>query len=48
VPEPNQSGMRLAQQFGLKEAFGCARMYCGGDPKLPVQSIYGVTSFEFG
>jgi hypothetical protein len=28
--------------------FGCARMYCGADPKLPVQSIYGVTSFEFG
>ncbi|AMN43856.1 GNAT family N-acetyltransferase [Rhodoplanes sp. Z2-YC6860] len=48
VPEPNQTGMRLAQQFGLKEVFGCARMYCGADPKLPVQGIYGVTSFEFG
>jgi GNAT superfamily N-acetyltransferase len=48
VPEPNQAGMRLAEQFGLKEVFGCARMYCGADPKLPVQGIYGVTSFEFG
>jgi GNAT superfamily N-acetyltransferase len=36
------------QQFGLKEVFGCARMYHGADPKLPVQNIYGVTSFEFG
>ena len=48
VPEPNQAGMLIAQQFGLKEVFGCARMYCGGDPKLPVHGIYGVTSFEFG
>lgn len=48
VPEPNEAGMRLARQFGLKEVFGCARMYCGADPKLPVQGIYGVTSFEFG
>jgi len=48
VPEPNQAGMQLARQFGLKEVFGCARMYCGGDPKLPVEGIYGVTSFEFG
>jgi hypothetical protein len=48
VPEPNQAGIQLAQQFGLKEVFGCARMYCGADPKLPLPGIYGVMSFEFG
>jgi hypothetical protein len=48
VPEPNQAGIGLTQQFDLREVFGCARMYCGAAPKLPVQGIYGVTSFEFG
>jgi GNAT superfamily N-acetyltransferase len=48
VPEPNQSGSRLAEKFGLKEVFGCARLYHGRTPDLPVGNIYGVTSFEFG
>ena len=48
VPEPNDSGMRLATEFGLKEIFGCARMYHGPPPSLPIHQIFGVTSFEFG
>ena len=48
VPEPNQAGVALAQRFGLSESFGCARMYHGPDPQLPVGRIFGVTSFEFG
>jgi GNAT superfamily N-acetyltransferase len=48
VPEPNQAGTRLAERFGLKPVFGCARMYHGPAPKLPVENIFGVTSFEFG
>jgi len=48
VPEPNDAGMRLAETFGLKEVFGCARMYRGAAPQLPLRRIYGVTSFEFG
>jgi len=48
VPEPNQAGLDIVAQFGLTESFGCARMYHGPDPRLPVDRIYGVTSFEFG
>lgn len=48
VPEPNEAGLRLAQQFGLFQSFGCARMYHGPAPDLPLDGIFGVTSFEFG
>jgi GNAT superfamily N-acetyltransferase len=48
VPEPNHAGTRLAETFGLKEVFGCARMYHGAAPDLPTGRIFGVTSFEFG
>lgn len=48
IPEPNAAGLALARQFGLQEAFGCARLYLGPDPGLPCERIFGVTSFEFG
>lgn len=48
VPEPNEPGLALAASFGMTESFGCARMYHGPDPGLPVDRIFGVTSFEFG
>ncbi|KAF0225134.1 MAG: GCN5-related [Rhodospirillaceae bacterium] len=48
VPEPNIAGLELAAKFGLRESFGCARMYHGPAPALPLDGIFGVTSFEFG
>ncbi|WP_197538536.1 hypothetical protein [Magnetospirillum gryphiswaldense] len=48
VPEPNGAGLELAAKFGLRESFGCARMYHGPAPALPLDGIFGVTSFEFG
>lgn len=48
VPEPNDAGLALAARLGWTESFGCARMYLGGDPGLPTERIYGITSFEFG
>ena len=48
VPEPNDTGIRLASALGLIEVFGCARMYYGVPPNLPIEQIFGVTSFEFG
>ena len=48
VPEPNGPGLALAERFSLTESFGCARMVHGEDPVLPVERIFGVTSFEFG
>lgn len=48
VPEVNLAGVELVHARGLVESFGCARMYHGPDPALPVDRIFGVTSFEFG
>lgn len=48
VPEPNAAGLQIALDLGMTESFGCARMYHGADPHLPVDRIFGVTSFEFG
>lgn len=48
VPESNPAGLALARDFGLQESFRCARLYHGGIPRLPVERIFGVTSFEFG
>ena len=48
VPEANRAGVELAQRCGLREVFGCARMYLRTPPDLPLGRIYGVTSFEFG
>lgn len=48
TPENNQAALALAEQYDLKEVFGCARMYYGEAPSLPWRNIYGVTTFELG
>lgn len=48
VPENNPEAVALAQRHDMKEVFGCAKMYFGPEPNLPVQEIFGVTSFELG
>ncbi|MFM8237306.1 MAG: GNAT family N-acetyltransferase [Actinomycetota bacterium] len=48
VPEPNVAALDLVARLGLREVFGCARMYRGPAPELPLGRIYGMTSLEFG
>ena len=48
VPEINKSAMKLVSDKGMREVFGCARMYFGKKPVLPDAHIYGVTTFELG
>jgi GNAT superfamily N-acetyltransferase len=48
VPEANDAALALAGRFGLVEEFGCARLYHGPAPQVPVGRVFGVTSFEFG
>ncbi len=48
VPENNPAAMALARRHGLREVFGCARMYHGPAPVLPEHEVYGITSFELG
>ncbi|MBC2594333.1 GNAT family N-acetyltransferase [Ruficoccus amylovorans] len=48
IPENNPAARALAERHGLREIFGCTRMYYGRAPELPWENIYGVTSFELG
>lgn len=48
VPAPNAAARSLAERAGMTSGFRCARMYRGGSPQLPLERIYGNTSFELG
>lgn len=48
VPEVNAAAMELAARYQLREVFGCARMVDGEDPGLPLDEVFGVTTFELG
>ncbi|WP_278315041.1 GNAT family N-acetyltransferase [Lolliginicoccus levis] len=48
APEPNGAAARLARERGMEVVFETGRMYRGPDPGLPLQRIFGVTSFELG
>ena len=48
VPETNQAAVLLAERHGMKVVFETARMYSDIIPDLPLDRIFGVTSFEVG
>ena len=48
VPMPNSSGLSLASRHGMRPVFVTARMYTKTHPILPLNNIYGITSFELG
>jgi GNAT superfamily N-acetyltransferase len=48
VPEPNREGLDLAARYGMELVFETARMYTRQVPALPLQEVFGVTSFEMG
>lgn len=48
LPEPNAAARALAERHGMTPAFETARMYLGGDPGLPLDRIFGITTFELG
>ena len=48
LPEPNPAALHLAKAYGLSPVFETARMYRGTAPSLPIDRIYGVTTFELG
>ena len=48
LPEANTAGVARAEEFEWKASFGCARLYLGPPPELPLDDIFGLTSFEFG
>jgi len=48
VPEPNNAAMNLVRQHGMTEVFATARMYTGPFPKLNLDWVFGITTFELG
>jgi hypothetical protein len=48
VPEPNKDAVALAKEYQMKPMFETARMYTKEFPKIPINKIFGVTTFEVG
>jgi hypothetical protein len=48
IPTINKNAIKLVEKYEGKYIFECARMYCGKAPNLPIDEIYGITSFELG
>ncbi len=48
IPEVNRSAVALAESNGMNFVFETARMYGGESPDLPLDGIFGVTTFELG
>ena len=48
IPEPNQAAAQLAARHDMRPDFTCERMYLKGDPGLPLDNIFGLTTFEAG
>lgn len=48
VPRPNAAALALARARNMQPVFETARMYTRGDPGIPVERVFGVTSFELG
>ncbi len=48
APELNPAALALAEEHGMAMCFETARMYLGPRPALPLEKIFGITSFELG
>ena len=48
IPVTNKEAKKLVDKYNAEYTYECARMYHGAAPKLPIENIYGITSFELG
>jgi len=48
IPMVNQGAVDLIKKYDAKYIFECARMYYGNAPKLDMNKVYGITTFELG
>jgi GNAT superfamily N-acetyltransferase len=48
IPENNLHAHDLVKRYQLKKVFETARMYLKSSPQLPMEEIYGITTFELG
>ncbi|MEP3047400.1 MAG: GNAT family N-acetyltransferase [Roseibium sp.] len=48
TPEPNIAALLMAEKYELSPEFETFRMYRGPAPELPLDQIFGITTFELG
>ena len=48
IPTVNQNAVDMVKKYNGKYVFECARMYYGSAPKIDINTIYGITTFELG
>jgi len=48
IPVINKAAQALAKKYKASYVFECARMYYGSPPKLPLDKIFGISTFELG
>jgi len=48
IPVPHGAALELVQRHDMTQGFETARMYTGVAPEVPMDRLYGVTSFELG
>lgn len=48
IPENNRHALALVKRYQFEKVFETVRMYLKGEPALPMDEIYGITTFELG
>lgn len=48
LPDNNPAAVSLARDLGMREVFGCVRMYYGPAPRIHDSQVFGVATLEVG
>jgi len=48
IPVSNPSAVELIKKYNTTYVFECARMYYGQAPKMAINKVFGITTFELG
>ena len=48
IPAVNPSALNLVKRHNMTAVFETARIYTGKPPVLPLERLFGVTTFELG
>ena len=48
IPQNNPHAIKLVEHHRMTPVFEIARMYTGKFPRIPMERVFGVTSFELG
>jgi len=48
IPQVNRAALDLVERHSMSAVFETARMYTGEFPRLPIDRLFGVTTFELG